>query len=269
MGKLWANRPSRALAACALAVVVGAPAVLSSSAQAGGSTDSRPRLSTVETSPTQSAAPRGQDSAFLVTTESGFNKLVVGLFALPGTDAGSAPEGLRGRAFNSAIGCAAASAAVQWRLPGSWLKVAKLMKTAWAGKAIAGGFSFRKVIGRQLLQTSITGTGLDLAGIHVCSEFAMWVNLLINSARSLKYNGQTHIVLHVDGSEFTSLGLWSCKVEPRWGPDIDDLNRATTATYLDNWEGPDASLWDDACPTPDDWDIPVKEFAVLWQEKSF
>lgn len=269
MVKLWANRPSRALAACALAVVVGAPAVLAGSAQAGSSADSRARMSSVDTSPVERPTPRREDSAFLVTTESGFNKLVVGLFALPGTDAGSAPEGLRGRAFNSAVGCAGASAAIQWRLPGSWLKVAKLMKSAWAGKAIAGGFSFRKVVGRQLLQTSITGTGLDLAGIHVCSEFVMWVNLLINSARSLEYNGQTHIVLHVYGSEFTGLSLWSCKVEPRWGPDIDDLNRARKATYLDNWEGADASLVGDGCPTPDDWDVPVKEFAVLWQEAPF
>ena len=213
-------------------------------------------------------SPQRVDSDFLITTESGFNAMVVGLFALPTSRAGSAPEGLRGRAFNAAAGCAAVTVAVGFRLPGGWVKMAKLMRSAWAGKAIANGFSFRKALGRQMLKPTITGAGLDLLGVHVCSEFAMWVNLLINSARSLQYNGQTHVVLHVNESKFTGLTLWSCEVEPRWGPDIDDLNRAGSPTFMDNWNGPDSGITY-ACPTPDDWDLPIKKFATLWQQAPF
>lgn len=221
-----------------------------------------------ESSASSNVVSRSIDPEFLIVNESGFNAMVTGLFALPGTSAPTAAEGLRGRALSSMAGCAAAVAAIDWKLPGSWFKVTKSLRRAWAGQSVAKDFSFRKVVGMQMIKGSLSENVLDKVGVHVCTEFRMWYNLIVNAARSLAFNGQTHVVLRVVGSEFTGLSLWSCKVEPRWGPDIDDLNVGGT-WFLDNWAGPDAGLIDDACPTPDDWNIPVKTYARLWQPAPF
>lgn len=255
-------------------VRLGVPIALLSSAlcaSVGGGALLAPSASASPSSPSEvssSAAPRATDPEFLIANETGFNAMVGGLFALPGTNAATAREGLRGRALSSMVGCAGAIAAVDWKLPGSWVKVAKLMRLAWSGKSVAKNFSFRKIVGMQLLKSTLTEAVLDKAGVHVCTEFRMWYNFILNVGASLAFNGQTHAVLRVVGSDFTGLTLWSCKVEPRWGPDIDDLNVGGT-WYLDNWAGPDAGVIDDACPTRDDWNIPVKKYATLWQASPF
>lgn len=210
--------------------------------------------------------PRRLDPEFLITNESGFNRVVTGLFALPTTQAQSDPAGLRGRALNAMVTCAGSLLAIEWRLPSSWLKTIKVMRAALAGKAVASSYSFRKALALPSLKAALTETVLeDLAGVHACSEFRMWHELIRNMARSLRYNGQTHALLHVYNREFTGLTLYTCKVQPWWGPDIDNLNRGKTA-FLDNWD--DGSLLGD-CPTEDDWNLSLKKYALLWKAAPF
>jgi len=218
--------------------------------------------------------PARIDDEFKVVGRDQFKAVIEGLLALPNSKAGFANEGLRGRAFWAFAACEGSKFAGEFFAPikGVGLtKLAKALKAAAQGKRIAGYFTFAKLLTMKKLQSTAESWVLDKIGVHHCAELMMWVNYLINAARSVQLNGYTHMELHVLGTDyFTGLTVKTCEVQPRWGPDIDNPNRLNNGStyYLDNWEGPDAGIFS-ACPTPDDYNIPLAKYAKLWQPSGF
>lgn len=221
-----------------------------------------------ETAPRDSVSPRRVDQDFAVYSAKAMTRIAGGLFAPPTTSAQTAKEGLRGRAFYAAATCWSAIAVVSSRIPSGtgWFAILKLMRAAAVGRSISRAFEFSKLLSMKYLESSVIAEILDVIGVHHCGELRMWVNMLINSARSLQENGKTHMSLHVYGTDyFTGLKVMTCEVQPWWGPDIDNMNRLEGTYYLDDWNGAGDAVTD-ACPTPDDWNVPLKTYALLWQE---
>lgn len=257
------------LGSLCLALIAGPSVAQAKPSETPVQWSTQPQAKAFAASSKNSVLPRfEEDQEFLVYGMKALGRISLSLVALPGTSAPTAKDGLRGRAFLAGASCFAQTLIVSKKIPigSGWWAILKQMARAHDGKAISKAFTSSKLVSMQLLEASLIEEGLDLVGSHACGEFRMWVNLLINSARSILEHGKTHMGLWVRGTDwFTGLKIWTCEVQPFWGPDLDDRNWTESTYYLDTWWHPEDDPRD-ACPTPqDDWHLPLKRYALLWQ----